>query len=144
MEFEPGRTGNCHRMRCRKFKFNASSAVYFDAVCTLEAVRKRSVESSPFPISSFFVVNSSANPRGGRRIEMAEQEEMKGGEVTPEKAAGEAEAVAIELTAPAGWTKKVFFPLSEEPLISSRRCSSYLQFCSIRFLVPLICSACCF
>ncbi|XP_074585423.1 uncharacterized protein LOC141841190 [Curcuma longa] len=43
---------------------------------------------------------------------MAEQEEMKGGEVTPEKAAGEAEAVSVELTAPAGWTKK--FVLSED------------------------------
>ncbi|XP_042402025.1 methyl-CpG-binding domain-containing protein 11-like isoform X1 [Zingiber officinale] len=42
---------------------------------------------------------------------MAEQEEMKGGEVRQEKAAGEAEAVAVavELTAPAGWTKK-FMP----------------------------------
>lgn len=40
---------------------------------------------------------------------MAEQEEIKGGRVTPEKAASEAEPDAVELTAPAGWTKKVLF-----------------------------------
>ncbi|KAG6532038.1 hypothetical protein ZIOFF_005876 [Zingiber officinale] len=38
---------------------------------------------------------------------MAEQEEIKGVQVTPEKAAGETEPDAVELTAPAGWTKKV-------------------------------------
>ncbi|KAG6472243.1 hypothetical protein ZIOFF_069702 [Zingiber officinale] len=38
---------------------------------------------------------------------MAEQEEIKGVQVTPEKAAGDAEPDAVELTAPAGWTKKV-------------------------------------
>ncbi|XP_074577025.1 uncharacterized protein LOC141833470 [Curcuma longa] len=43
---------------------------------------------------------------------MAEQEGIKGGQVTPEKAAGEAEPDAVELTAPAGWTKK--FVLNED------------------------------
>lgn len=100
-------------MRGRKFEFNGSSAVYFDDVWTSEAVRIRALLNLPpflFPtIFCFFVANSSANSGAGRRIEMAEQEEMKGGEVTPEKAAGEAEAVSVELTAPAGWTKKVLF-----------------------------------
>ncbi|XP_042473777.1 methyl-CpG-binding domain-containing protein 11-like isoform X2 [Zingiber officinale] len=43
---------------------------------------------------------------------MAEQEEIKGVQVTPEKAAGETEPDAVELTAPAGWTKK--FVLNED------------------------------
>ncbi|KAG6503196.1 hypothetical protein ZIOFF_035507 [Zingiber officinale] len=72
-----------------------------------------SINSPPFPVFLLFiscfllvVANSSANPRAGRRIVLAEQEEIKGVQVTPEKAAGEAEPDAVELTAPAGWTKK--------------------------------------
>ncbi|KAG6494998.1 hypothetical protein ZIOFF_042788 [Zingiber officinale] len=42
---------------------------------------------------------------------MAEQEEIKGVQVTPEKAAGEAEPDAVELTAPAGWTKKLLIAI---------------------------------
>lgn len=49
---------------------------------------------------------------------MAEQEEIKGVQVTPEKAAGEAEPDAVELTAPAGWTKKVLFLRIPHSLLS--------------------------